>query len=134
MFFFLGALRKEVPLKKKSTLLFIDLPKLNWVVVSCVFIFTPILGEVIQLDSFFSDGLKPPTSFYRFTKSQSFPYRSCPPKRKIHCAFGARFRKTAAMQMGADCLFSESCFLSWILGQENLEFKLLEKKNVKKSV
>ena len=33
----------------------------NEVVKSQFFIFTPILGEMIQFDSYFSNGLKPPT-------------------------------------------------------------------------
>jgi len=55
MCFFLGALRKEVPSKKKSTLLFTDLPKLNWVVVS-FFNVQPYLGKWSNLTHIFQMG------------------------------------------------------------------------------
>ena len=33
----------------------------NWLVVSNIFLMSPLLGEIIQFDSYFSNGLKPPT-------------------------------------------------------------------------
>ena len=35
---------------------------LNWVVVSNILEFSPLFGEDYPVDSYFSDGLKPPTS------------------------------------------------------------------------
>ena len=40
-----------------------------WVVVSNIFyfiLFSPLFGEMIQFDSYFSNGLKPPSSFTSF--------------------------------------------------------------------
>ena len=34
-----------------------------WVVVSSIFIFSPTLGKMSHFDSYFSDGLKPPTRY-----------------------------------------------------------------------
>ena len=51
-----------------------------WVVVSSVFLFSPLLGEMIQFDKYFSKGLKPPTScFFVYlpgVSSISWTYRS----------------------------------------------------------
>ena len=37
------------------------------------FIFTPNLGEMIQFDEYFSDGMKPPTSFGVTLVGRSLP-------------------------------------------------------------
>ena len=42
----------------------------SWVVVSNIFYFHPYLGKWSNFDSYFSDGLKPPTSFWGKTKSK----------------------------------------------------------------
>ena len=36
---------------------------LVWLVVANIFYFYPLPGEIIKFDKYFSDGLKPPTSF-----------------------------------------------------------------------
>ena len=40
----------------------IPLPSFIWVVVSNIFLFSPLFGEDCHFDSYFSKGLKPPTS------------------------------------------------------------------------
>jgi len=40
------------------------------------FLFSPIVGMMIQSDQYFSEGLKPPTSYYHVIKTHEKPLKS----------------------------------------------------------